>query len=57
VTTIPGLALRAHRTAGTTAGVLPGSKRHVHAATYGEPPDPPAVVALLAALREAAAAA
>jgi len=57
VTTIPGLALRAHRTEGTTAVQLPGSKRHVYAATYGAPPDPPAVVALLASLEEAAAAA
>ena len=57
VTTIPGLALRAHRTEGTTAAELPGSKRHVYAATYGAPPDPPAVVALLAALQESAAAA
>jgi hypothetical protein len=29
----------------------------VYAATYGEPPDPPAVVALLGALAEAATAA
>ena len=57
VTTIPGLALRAHRTEGTTAVQLPGSKRHVYAATYGAPPDPPAVVALLDSLAEAAAAA
>ena len=56
VTTIPGLALRAHRAAGTTAAELPGSKRHVYAATYGAPPDPPAVVALLATLQQAAAA-
>jgi hypothetical protein len=31
--------------------------RRVYAATYGEPPDPPAVAALLAALGEAATAA
>jgi DNA-binding transcriptional LysR family regulator len=57
VTTIPGLALRAHRAEGIVASKLPGPQRHVYAATYGEPPDPPAVVALLAALGEAAAAA
>jgi DNA-binding transcriptional LysR family regulator len=56
VTTMPGLALRAHRAAGVSASELP-AKRHVYAATYGEPPDPPAVAALLAALGEAAAAA
>jgi DNA-binding transcriptional LysR family regulator len=55
VTTIPGLALRAHRLEGLVATELPGSPRHVYAATYGEPPDPPATAALLAALAEAAA--
>jgi DNA-binding transcriptional LysR family regulator len=54
VTTIPGLALRAHRAEGVVASELPGSRRHVYAATYGEPPDPPATAALLAALAEAA---
>jgi hypothetical protein len=34
---------------------LPGSQRHVYAATYGEPPDPPAIAALLTALADAAA--
>ena len=50
----PGLALLAHhhpdvksRTRSRTAD------RHVYVATYGEPPDPPAVVALLSALAEA----
>jgi molybdate transport repressor ModE-like protein len=55
-TTIPGLALRAHRAEGIVASELPGSRRHVYAATYGEPPDPPATAALLAALAESAAA-
>ena len=32
----------------------PTTKRHIYAATYGEPPDPPATAALLAALAEAA---
>ena len=54
VTTMPGLALRAHRADGIVASELPGSRRHVYAATYGEPPDPPATVALLAALADAA---
>jgi DNA-binding transcriptional LysR family regulator len=54
VTTIPGLALRAHRGKGIHATEIPGSTRHVYAATYGEPPDPPATTALLHALRRAA---
>jgi DNA-binding transcriptional LysR family regulator len=57
VTTMPGLALRAHRAEGIVASELPGSQRHVYAATYGEPPDPPAIAALLSALAEAAASA
>jgi hypothetical protein len=55
VTTIPGLALRAHRAKGIVATELPRSPRHVYAATYGEPPDPPATAALLTALAQAAA--
>ena len=55
VTTSPGLALRAHRVEGIVASELPGSCQHIYAATYGEPPDPPATTALLAALAEAAA--
>ncbi|MEH1130454.1 LysR family transcriptional regulator [Micromonospora sp. CPCC 206061] len=55
-TIMPGLALRAHRAKGIVASELPGSRRHVYAATYGEPPDPPATTALLTALAEAAAA-
>ena len=57
VATQTGLALRAHRIDGVVATELPGSKRHIYAATYGEPPDPPATAALLAALGEAAASA
>lgn len=57
VATLPGLALRAHHADGITAAELPGLPRRVYAATYGDPPDPPAVAALLAALVEAAAAA
>jgi DNA-binding transcriptional LysR family regulator len=55
VTTSPGLALRAHRADDIVASELPGSHQHIYAATYGEPPDPPATTALLAALAEAAA--
>src|SRR5919199_2878699 len=54
VTTLPGLALRAHRAKGIVASELPGPQRHIYAATYGAPPDPPAVAALLSALAEAA---
>jgi DNA-binding transcriptional LysR family regulator len=54
VTTIPGLALQAHRANGIIASELTGSPRHVYAATYGEPPDPPATAALLAVLTEVA---
>jgi DNA-binding transcriptional LysR family regulator len=50
VTTIPGLALRAHRIKGIAATELHGAARHVYAATYGQPPDPPATAALLSAL-------
>jgi DNA-binding transcriptional LysR family regulator len=54
VTTIPGLALRAHRHPAITATRLPVPPRRIYAATYGEPPDPPATAALIAALTEAA---
>jgi len=57
VAALPGLALRAHRADGLMATKLPGLPRRVYAATYGDPPDPPAVTALLAALADAAAAA
>jgi DNA-binding transcriptional LysR family regulator len=56
VTTIPGLALRSHQVDGIFATEIPDSRRHVYAATYGEPPDPPAIAALVTALEEAAAA-
>ena len=57
VATTPGLALRAHRIEGIVASEIPGAQQHIYAATYGEPPDPPATTALLAALAEAAASA
>ncbi|PXX57614.1 DNA-binding transcriptional LysR family regulator [Nocardia tenerifensis] len=52
VATLPGLALRAHRRPDIHATELPGRHRHIYAATYGDPPDPPAVTAVLAALTE-----
>lgn len=55
VTTIPGLALRAHRHPAITASPLAVRPRKIYAATYGQPPDPPATTALLAALSQAAA--
>jgi DNA-binding transcriptional LysR family regulator len=55
VTTLPGLALAASRNPGVRAVPLPDSTRYVLAATYGGPPDPPATVALLDALANAAA--
>ena len=54
VTTIPGLALRAHRHPAITATRLPVPPRQIFAATYGEPPDPPATAALVAALTRVA---
>jgi molybdate transport repressor ModE-like protein len=53
VTTLPGLALLAARNPAVHTAVLPDSTRHVLAATYGEPPEPPATSALLEALTEA----
>ncbi|WP_431894151.1 LysR family transcriptional regulator [Nonomuraea sp. bgisy101] len=53
VTVLPGLALRAHRHEAVSAAEIPGSTRHVYAATYGAPPLPPATAALLHALRAA----
>ena len=47
VATIPGLALRGHRNPDVNAYEVPGAPRHVYAATYGEPPDPPPTAALL----------
>ena len=57
VATQTGLSLRAHHVDGVVATELPGHKRHIYAATYGEPPDPPATAALLDTLAEAASAA
>jgi molybdate transport repressor ModE-like protein len=55
VTTLPGLPLLAARNPSVHTSLLPGSVRYVLAATYGEPPEPPATTALLEALSEAGA--
>jgi DNA-binding transcriptional LysR family regulator len=54
VTTLPGLALQAHRRPDLHATELTNFPRQLYAATYGEPPDPPATTAVLATLTEAA---
>jgi DNA-binding transcriptional LysR family regulator len=54
VATLPGLALQAHRREDIQATELTGYRRRIYAATYGDPPDPPAVAAVLDALTEAA---
>jgi DNA-binding transcriptional LysR family regulator len=50
VTTTPGLALRSHRIEGIEATEVPGFRRRVLLATFGDPPDPPATAAFIAAL-------
>lgn len=54
VTTLPGLALRAHRRPDIHATELDSSPRRIYAVTYGEPPDPPASAALIQALSDSA---
>ncbi|MEV0167864.1 LysR family transcriptional regulator [Nonomuraea fuscirosea] len=54
VTTLPGLALRAHRRPDVHTTELTGFTRRLYAVTYGDPPDPPATVALIQALADAA---
>ena len=53
VSTLPALALAAHRHPDVVLTRLPGEVRHVLAASYGDPPDPPAVTALLTCLTAA----
>lgn len=55
VTLLPELALRAARNPDARTARLRGTRRCVVAVRYGEPPDPPATVVLLDALRAAAA--
>ena len=52
VTTLPGLALRAHRRPDVHTTELTNFPRQIYAATYGEPPDPPATTALIHAIRD-----
>jgi len=47
VAIINGLALHAHRAPGVHATELIDSARQIYAATYGDPPDPPATTALI----------
>ena len=51
VTTLPGFALQAHRQPDVHATEIAGFHRQIHAVTYGEPPDPPATVAVIQALQ------
>jgi DNA-binding transcriptional LysR family regulator len=55
VALLPSLALRAAPSPGIRAIRLRGSRRRVVAVRYGEPPDPPATVLLMEALRAACA--
>ena len=47
VAILNGLALEAHRAPGIFATQVTDSPRQIYAATYGNPPDPPATAALL----------
>jgi molybdate transport repressor ModE-like protein len=47
VTTLPDLCLRAARHPGIATVELPGTRRHVFAMTYGEPPDARSTVRLI----------
>jgi DNA-binding transcriptional LysR family regulator len=52
VTTLPGLALQAHRPPDVHPTDLANFPRQIYAVTYGEPPDPPATIALIQAIRD-----
>ncbi len=54
VAILNGLALQAHRAPGIHATQLTDSARRIYAATYGDPPDPPATTALIEALASVA---
>jgi hypothetical protein len=47
VAIVNGLALQAHRVPGIHTTQLTDSARQIYAATYGDPPDPPATTALI----------
>jgi DNA-binding transcriptional LysR family regulator len=55
VTTLPGLALQAHRRPDVHTTDITNFPRQIYAVTYGEPPDPPATSALIEAIRDSAA--
>jgi DNA-binding transcriptional LysR family regulator len=52
VTTLPGLSLQAHRRSDVHTTELINFPRQIYAVTYGEPPDPPATIALIQAIRD-----
>ncbi len=54
VSTLPALCLRSARHPGITTVPLAGTRRHVFAVRYGNPPDPQAVTTLIEALRKVA---
>lgn len=56
VSTLPGLALQAHRHPDIHSTEIDGFRRQIYAVTYGEPPDPPASTALIQAIHDAATA-
>jgi DNA-binding transcriptional LysR family regulator len=51
VTTLPGLSLQVHRRPDVHTTELTNYPRQIYAVTYGEPPDPPATIALIQAIR------
>jgi DNA-binding transcriptional LysR family regulator len=52
VATLPGLALQAHRRSDIHTSEITSFPRQIYAVTYGEPPDPPATIALIQAIRD-----
>jgi DNA-binding transcriptional LysR family regulator len=54
VSILPAMCLRAARHPGVKTAPLTGTRRHVFAVRYGDPPDPPAVTMLMDVLRAAA---
>ena len=52
VTTLPGLALEAHRRPDVHTTEITDFPREIYVVTYGEPPDPPATGALIEAIRD-----
>lgn len=54
VAILPGLALTVHRAPGVHTTEVTGNARQIYAVTYGDPPDPPAITALLEILQNLA---